>query len=381
MTTDTITTRATLDGASFATALARLRQVGKGRPVTLDTCDGGGFTASVRVTARDSAHGAVSVRVEGTGDLGTIIMAAGVTDLTFPPGPLAVEYGDALRIGPHAIGTESLNQGTYGALTARTPARSVTAPYVEIPAGWFARDVARVVGVASKDPTRPILTGVLVEVSGDGMTVTATDSYRLHGVTFPNPPTGTNLATGPEWSAIVPAPFLARVMREAKRRGADTVTLHHDAGFTWATVSGVEIVASGIEGQYPDYRQLFPVVDEWVGVSTSAVADTLADVTARAKAAGMNAKGGGMLILHREGTGPLVFALSGEWGDVTGDVAECTGPPVERMGVNLDYFRQAVDAMPNDATRLGIAAPLRPITFDSSGANVRALLMPIRIDK
>src|SRR5690349_19452041 len=50
---------------------------------------------------------------------------------------------------------------------------------VAMPAPAFVDTIARVSRSASRDETRPILTGILVSASGDELRMVATDSYRL----------------------------------------------------------------------------------------------------------------------------------------------------------------------------------------------------------
>ena len=50
---------------------------------------------------------------------------------------------------------------------------------VELPAAPLRDTINRVARAASRDEARPVLTGVLVTVEGDEMTMVATDSYRL----------------------------------------------------------------------------------------------------------------------------------------------------------------------------------------------------------
>src|SRR4051794_7799688 len=50
---------------------------------------------------------------------------------------------------------------------------------VSVPAGAFVDTVLRVQRSASRDETRPILTGILVTASGQELRMVATDSYRL----------------------------------------------------------------------------------------------------------------------------------------------------------------------------------------------------------
>src|SRR3712207_5298184 len=50
---------------------------------------------------------------------------------------------------------------------------------VTVPAGAFVATIAKVARSASRDETRPILTGILVSASGQELRMVATDSYRL----------------------------------------------------------------------------------------------------------------------------------------------------------------------------------------------------------
>src|SRR4051795_9925360 len=50
---------------------------------------------------------------------------------------------------------------------------------LEIPADAFVETVTKVGRAASRDETRPVLTGILVSASGDELRMAATDSYRL----------------------------------------------------------------------------------------------------------------------------------------------------------------------------------------------------------
>ena len=54
-----------------------------------------------------------------------------------------------------------------------------TGTKVRVNAGELAEGVSQVARAASRDEARPILTGVLLEVSREGLTMVATDSYRL----------------------------------------------------------------------------------------------------------------------------------------------------------------------------------------------------------
>src|SRR3954469_2649729 len=50
---------------------------------------------------------------------------------------------------------------------------------VQVPGAAFVETVLKVARSASRDETRPVLTGILVSASGDDLRMVATDSYRL----------------------------------------------------------------------------------------------------------------------------------------------------------------------------------------------------------
>src|SRR3982751_5053560 len=51
--------------------------------------------------------------------------------------------------------------------------------HVEVPGAAFVETVNKVARSASRDETRPVLTGILVSASGEDLRMVATDSYRL----------------------------------------------------------------------------------------------------------------------------------------------------------------------------------------------------------
>src|SRR5213076_2201084 len=100
--------------------------------------------------------------------------------------------------------------------------------------------IARVSRSASRDESRPVLTGILVRFEPGKLVMAATDSYRL---SVKEPPMD---GAVPELAAIVPA----RALAELARVGQGTEQLY--AG------DEENQVALGIDGQFPNYRQLIP---------------------------------------------------------------------------------------------------------------------------
>ena len=124
---------------------------------------------------------------------------------------------------------------------------------VSMPTRTFTECADRVVRAASRDETRPVLTGVLVRMGPGGLTMAATDSYRLAVRTVPleNPPSE-------ECEAIIPARAVAEATRLASQ--ASDAEVEIALGESQATIrcGGVRLTTRLIDGQFPDYRQLIP---------------------------------------------------------------------------------------------------------------------------
>src|SRR6476659_3555365 len=112
----------------------------------------------------------------------------------------------------------------------------------------FVATINHVARAASKDESRPVLTGVLVEFGEGTVTMAATDSYRLSVKEAALP------GSGGDAQAIVPARALTELSRIATAAAAEAI-VENQIVFG---VDGVSLSARRIDGQFPNYRQLVP---------------------------------------------------------------------------------------------------------------------------
>src|ERR687898_114170 len=124
---------------------------------------------------------------------------------------------------------------------------------VRVPAKAFIETIGRVARSASRDETRPHLTGVLVSASERELRMVATDSYRLSVKE-------TQLESPIEGSleANIPARTLQELSRIATGEGAEEIAitaLEHQVIFT---VGDVVLSSRLVEGRFPNYKQLLP---------------------------------------------------------------------------------------------------------------------------
>jgi DNA polymerase-3 subunit beta len=125
---------------------------------------------------------------------------------------------------------------------------------IEINVTQLKEMIQQVVFAASSDEARPVLTGVLMTVNGNLLTLQAADGFRLSirkaelSTALPRP-----------IKAIIPARALAELARIASD-GENTVTmvLPQGRGQVIFHMKDVELVSQLIEGSYPDLEQVMP---------------------------------------------------------------------------------------------------------------------------
>lgn len=114
--------------------------------------------------------------------------------------------------------------------------------------------IQQVAFAASTDDARPVLTGVLVEVTGGELAMAAADGFRLSVRTahLPSPDLG-------PIRAIIPARALSELGR-ILTDGEETVTMVLPSGRGQAIfrAKNVELVSQLIEGTFPDYVGIIP---------------------------------------------------------------------------------------------------------------------------
>ena len=124
---------------------------------------------------------------------------------------------------------------------------------IAVPAAAFIETVSRVARSASRDETRPVLTGILISAAGKELRMVATDSYRLSVKR-------TELAV--ELQGTLEANVPARALQELTRiaHGGEVAELGVSVGQNQAVfeLDGTVLSSRLIDGQFPNYRQLIP---------------------------------------------------------------------------------------------------------------------------
>jgi DNA polymerase III subunit beta len=224
---------------------------------------------------------------------------------------------------------------------------------------------AKVSRAASRDESRPVLTGILVRFEGEKLVMAATDSYRLAVKET------SMAAPGPELDAIVPARALLEVGRVAQ--GAEELQLGVQENQVLFASDGVLLTTRRIEGQFPNYRQLLPEsFDYEVTVNREELLDVVRRVAVLAQ------RNAPLRLRFAEGE----LTVSAQTQDV-GEGKESlpagfSGEALE-IGFNPDFLRDGVESADGDDLRLKLISPLRPAVLQGEGDDFSYLIMPIRL--
>jgi DNA polymerase-3 subunit beta len=225
--------------------------------------------------------------------------------------------------------------------------------------------IHRVARAASRDESRPVLTGILVSFTGGKIVMAATDSYRLAVKE-------TELAgTAPELEAIVPSRALQELARIAN--AGDTVEVGVHENQVLFSTDGAWLTTRRIDGQFPNYRQLLP---EQFEHELTLPRVELLEVVRRASV--MIQRATPLQLRFAEGE-LTVIARTHEVGESQESMPiGFTGETLE-IGFNADFLRDGLESMDGDDVRFKLISPLRPAVIQGEGDDFTYLVMPIRL--
>ena len=225
--------------------------------------------------------------------------------------------------------------------------------------------VARVSRSASRDESRPVLTGVLMRFEPGKLVMAATDSYRLSVKE-----TATE-GSVPELEAIVPARALGELVRIAQAGEGIELGVHENQ-VVFSTGDAL-LTTRRIDGQFPNYRQLVPDAFDH---ELTLPRDELLDVVRRV--AVMAQRNSPLRLRFAEGE----LTVSAQTQDV-GEARESlpvsfVGEPLE-IGFNAEFLRDGVESVSGEQLRLKLISPLRPAVLQGDDDDFLYLIMPIRL--
>jgi DNA polymerase-3 subunit beta len=307
-----------------------------------------------------------SVAGDVTGDAAVVVPGRLLTDLVrlLPDEVVALAYEAGEGVMTVESGSHSSRLNVFSAEDfPRLPPTDVALHRVEAPA--LLETIEKVGRAASRDESRPVLTGILVRFEGGELVMAATDSYRLavKQTALSSP--------GPDLEAIIPARALQELTRLAA--GAEDVGLGVHENHVVFSAGDVWLTSRRIDGQFPNYAQLLPETFE---AELAVPRERLLDVVRRA---GLMAQRNAPLRLRFAEGELTVSAQTQDVGEARESLAvDYTGDELE-IGFNPDFLRDGLEAIAAETIQLKLINPLRPGLIASPDESFWYLIMPIRL--
>jgi DNA polymerase-3 subunit beta len=225
--------------------------------------------------------------------------------------------------------------------------------------------VGRVSRSASRDESRPVLTGILVRFEPGKVVMAATDSYRLA--------VKETAVEGslPDLDAIIPARALAELSRIAG--GGDELQLGLLENHVVFGADGTWLTTRRIDGQFPNYKQLLP---EQFEHELTLPREELLEVVRRVSL--MAQRNSPLRLRFAEGE----LTVSAQTQDV-GEARESLPAPYAadalEIGFNADFLRDGLESVDSDSIKVKLISPLRPAVLEGESDDYVYLIMPIRL--
>lgn len=237
---------------------------------------------------------------------------------------------------------------------------------VSVSAGSLADAISQVTRAASHDEARPILTGVLLEISREGLTLVATDSYRLAIRDVP-------ATSEAEAKALVPERALAEAGRAAGVDEKGQVELLVQQSQVAFKAGSLTLTSRLIEGEFPNYRQLVPEgYENRLSISRQRLLDAVRRV-------GLLARENSPVKMEFNALGVRLSSSSPDVGEAV-EVVEAQYEGEELTAAfNPNYLSDGLTAATGERVRVEVRDGLKPAVVRGESEDFMYLVMPVRL--
>jgi len=337
----------------------------------------------LRLSTTDLTMG-VSVWIDAKmdGDIGLTLPAKTLTDVVNSFTEPEVTF--SVNGKPEA----ALKCGTYKGVVKGMEAEEFpkmpefdTAGGIPLEASTLKEMIRAVAFAASVDESRPVLTGVLLQMDGKTITMAATDGFRLalHKTEVSIPLEKKQL--------IIPASVLKEVLRILSATKANTITLYLPSAGSQVVLRlddshCVQIVSQLIDGKFPDFQVIIPK-----GYKTRTIVDA-GELLKACKQAGIIAREGSNVVRFHLQPGAdesgkvKLLSASAETGESEIELnATVEGQELE-IAFNVKFLQDVLETISTKCVVIETNTHKTPATIRPAGEQdaYRYVLMPMHID-
>ena len=284
---------------------------------------------------------------------------------SLPDSDVSIEHRPEEAVVVVTSGTATYRLHTYSAEDFPRLPDVETLPLHAIDRDALVETIARVGRSASRDESRPVLTGILVRFEPGKVVMAATDSYRL--AVKETPVEGTL----PELEAIIPARALQELARIAG--ASDELQLGLLENHVVFGADGTWLTTRRIDGQFPNYRQLLP---EQFEHELMLPREELLEVVRRVSL--MAQRNSPLRLRFAEGE-LTVSAVTQDIGEARESLPAPFASDALEIGFNAEFLRDGLESVDADSIKLKLISPLRPAVLEGDSSDYVYLIMPIRL--
>lgn len=317
------------------------------------------------------------VHEEGT----TTVPAKLITDLvnSLPQAPVDISVPE----DSHTMNVKSLRssaniKGMDPSEFPLSPNTEGSDPAIVIDAAQLKEMIAEVAFAAADDDSRPVLTGVLVQVSTGKVTFAAADAFRL-AVRASSLTDDAVLRN----DILIPARTLTELSRILPSEGSVQMIVTPNRSQVLFHSENIDLLSRLIEGTFPNFRQIIPkehttravVETKEFAAAVRSVAPFARDSSniARIKIHGGSGGEPGMLTIE---------ATAEDVGDNTSTINASVDGPEQQIIFNVKYLSEVLSVVDTPEVALEVTSAARPgVVRPISSADYTYVIMPMSTNR
>jgi len=234
----------------------------------------------------------------------------------------------------------------------------------------FTKDLQRVSFSAASDESRPILTGILMEVAPTQLTLVGVDGFRLSEKKIP-------ITVSGDFKVVVPAKALMEVARLASGEETLSIRLSKQENQIIFKSPNIEIYSRLLEGAFPDYKKIIPegfTTKALINVEEFREALKIVSVFARDTSSVVK------VVLNPEKSQMVLSASSSEVGENEAVTHASVEGEVAEISFNAKYLNDCLTNISGEEVEFKVTGALTPGIFTPAGSSgYLHLIMPVRI--
>jgi len=244
---------------------------------------------------------------------------------------------------------------------------------IEISAENLLNGITRTLFAASEDELRPVMQGILFDISENDMTFAASDSHKL--VRYKNTSVKENLP-----SAFILPKKPANLLKNILPKGTGVVEISFDENNAFVKMENILIITRLIEGRYPNYNAVIPK-DNPFHISV----DRLLFLNALKRVVVFSDPASSLIKLQLSPNSIFISAQYIDYSTSAEETVACVYEGEEiRIGFKGTYLIEILNNIPSSEVVIQLADPSRPGLMlpaeNETDEDLLMLLMPMMLN-